>query len=132
ETGTYEFIVKTENGVRLAVNDPKNLLIDAWVSSGPDVREEKKSIYLLGGRSYVLTLEFFKFKEKTASIELQWKPPHGVVETIPQALLSPDRTRETVIVKTTFPADDRSVGYERGTGVSKEWDQATTDAALDV
>lgn len=132
ETGTYEFIVKTENGVRLAVNDPKNLLIDAWVSSGPDVREEKKSIYLLGGRSYVLTLDFFKFKEKTASIELQWKPPHGVVETIPQACLSPDRTRETMIVKTTFPADDRSVGYERGTGVSKEWDQATTDAALDV
>ncbi len=132
ETGTYEFIVKSENGVRLAVNDSKNLLVDAWVSSGPEVREEKKSIYLLGGRSYLLTLEFFKFKEKTASIELQWKPPHGVVETIPQACLSPDRPRETMIVKTTFPADDRSVGYERGTGVSKEWDQATTDAALDV
>ncbi len=98
ETGTYEFIVKSENGVRLAVNDPKNLLIDAWVSSGPEVREEKKSVYLLGGRSYPLTLEFFKFKEKTASIELQWKPPHGVVETIPQACLSPDWPRETMIV----------------------------------
>jgi hypothetical protein len=132
ETGTYEFIVKSENGVRLAVNDPKNLLIDAWVSKGANVREEKKSIFLLGGRSYLLILEFFKFKEKTASIELQWKTPHGVVETIPPASLSPDRTRETMIVTTTFPADDRSVGYERGTGVSKEWDQATTDAALEV
>jgi mono/diheme cytochrome c family protein len=132
ETGTYEFIVKTENGVRLAVNDTKNLLIDAWVSSGPDVKELKKSVFLLGGRSYSLVLEFFKFKDKTASVELQWKTPHGVVETIPQASLSPDRLRETMVVKTTFPADDRSVGYERGTGVSKEWDQATTDAALEV
>jgi hypothetical protein len=132
ETGVYEFIVKSENGVRLWVNDTKKNLIDAWVSSGAEVREEKKSIYLLGGRSYPLALEFFKFKEKTASIELQWKPPHGVIETIPQDHLSPDRLREVMVVATPFPADDRSVGYERGTGVSKEWDQATTEAAIDV
>src|SRR5204863_9593268 len=61
ETGTYEFIVKSENGIRLWVNDQKTLLIDAWVSSGPEVREEKKSIFLLGGRSYPLALDFFKF-----------------------------------------------------------------------
>ncbi|MGB8170948.1 MAG: DUF1592 domain-containing protein [Chthoniobacteraceae bacterium] len=132
ETGAYEFIVKTENGVRLWVNDPKTALIDGWVSSGPDVREMKKSVFLLGGRAYPLTLEFFKFQEKSASIQLQWKPPHGVVETIPQRSLSPERLRETMVVKTAFPADDRSVGYERGTGVSKAWDQATTEAALDV
>jgi hypothetical protein len=132
ETGTYEFIVKTENGVRLWVNDMKKNLIDAWVASGAEVREEKRSLFLLGGRSYPLMLEFFKFKEKTASIQLQWKPPHGVVETIPQDHLSPDRLREGLIVKTAFPPDDRSAGYERGTGVSKEWDQATTEAALDV
>ena len=65
--------------MRLAVNDTKNVLIDAWVSSGPDVRELKKSLFLLGGRSYSLVLEFFKFKDKTASIDLQWKTPHGVV-----------------------------------------------------
>src|SRR5207247_2410605 len=58
ETGAYEFIVKSENGVRLWVNDTKTMLIDAWVSSGPNVREEKKSIFLLGGRSYPLVLEF--------------------------------------------------------------------------
>jgi len=107
ETGTYEFIVKSENGVRLAVNDTKNLLIDAWVSSGPNVRDEKKSIFLLGGRAYPLSLEFFKFKEKTASIRLLWKPPHGVIETIPQEDLSPERLRETMVVKTTFP---RTIG----------------------
>lgn len=132
ETGVYEFIVKSENGSRLWVNDTKKNLIDAWVASGTDVREEKKSIYLVGGRSYPLSLEFFKFKEKTASIELQWKPPHGVVETIPQDHLVPDRLREVYNVSTSFPADDRSVGYERGTGVSKEWEHATTEAAIDV
>ncbi|HYR59131.1 MAG TPA: DUF1592 domain-containing protein [Chthoniobacteraceae bacterium] len=132
ETGTYEFIAKTENGVRLLVNDTKKALIDAWVTPGPNVREEKKTVFLLGGRSYPLTLEFFKFKDKSASIHLQWKPPHGVVEDIPQDHFSPDRPRETFVVKTAFPADDRSVGYERGTGVSKEWDQATTESALDV
>ena len=132
ETGVYEFIVKTENGARLWVNEPKTALIDGWVSSGPDVREIKKTVFLLGGRSYPVALDFFKFREKTASLQLQWKPPHGVVETIPQDHLSPDRIRQTLAVATAFPADDRSAGYERGTGVSKAWDQATTEAAIEV
>ena len=132
ETGVYEFIVRSENGTRLWVNDPKTALIDAWVSSGPDVREERKTIFLLGGRSYPLALDFFKLKEKTASIQLQWKPPHGVVETIPQDHFSPERIRQTMVVAAAFPADDRSAGYERGTGVSKAWDQATTEAAIEV
>ncbi len=132
ETGTYEFIVKSENGVRLWVNDPEKTLIDGWVSSGPEVREEKKSLFLLGGRLYPLTLEFFKFKEKSASVQLLWKPPHGVVETIPLEHLSPVRPRQTTVAKAAFPADDRSVGYERGTGISKAWDQATTQAAIEI
>ena len=36
------------------------------------------------------------------------------------------------MLQTPFPPDDRSVGYERGTSVSKAWDQATTDAAIEV
>ena len=132
ETGVYEFIVKTENGARLFVNEPKTALIDSWVTPGPEVREVKKSLFLLGGRSYPLTIEYFKFRDKTASIALQWKPPHGVVETIPRERLAPDRMRPTMVVTAPFPADDRSAGYERGTGVSKEWDQATTEAAIEV
>jgi hypothetical protein len=31
-----------------------------------------------------------------------------------------------------FPPDDRSLGWERGSTVSKEWDQATTDAAIEA
>jgi mono/diheme cytochrome c family protein len=132
ETGVYEFILKTENGARLWINDTSegNALIDAWVSAGPHVREEKKSLFLVGGRAYRLVLDHFKFKEKSSSIELWWKPPHGVAEIIPPHALRTDRPRELTIVSTNFPADDRSVGYERGTSISKGWDQATTEAAI--
>ena len=132
ETGLHEFVVNSENGFRLYVNDTSdgNALIDGWVSAGPQVREEKKSIFLVGGRAYRLALEHFKFKEKSASIELWWKPPHGIKELIPAHALRTDRPRELTLVSTEFPADDSSGGYPRGTTISKGWDQAVTDAAI--
>ena len=51
---------------------------------------------------------------------------------IPSRYLSPERGPELLALETPFPPDDRSVGYERGTSVSKAWDRATTDAALEV
>lgn len=132
ETGSYEFVVRTENGVRLWINEPDEPLIDSWVAPGPQVREEKKSIFLLGGRTYRLALSFFKFKDKSASLEVLWKPPHGVLEHIPMGRLMPQEIPANMVVKTALPADDRSAGYERGTTISKEWDQATTAAALEV
>lgn len=132
ETGLYEFIVKTENGVRLFVNNTKDPIIDAWVTPGPTVREEKKSVFLLGGRAYPITVEHFKYKEKSASVELLWKPPHGKVAVVPNSALIPQWWSPTAVVTSTFPADDRSDGYERGTTISKEWDQATTAAALEM
>lgn len=132
ETGIYEFAVKTENGFRLWINDTDegHALIDGWVSAGPQVREEKKSIYLLGGRAYRLVLEHFKFKEKSASLELWWKPPHGVMELLPAKVMRTERPRELMIVNANFPPDDSSGGYARGTTISKGWDQAVTDAAI--
>jgi mono/diheme cytochrome c family protein len=129
ETGMYEFIVQSENGVRLHVNDPKTLLIDAGITEGK-MREERKSLYLLGGRAYPISIEFSKYKEKTASMALKWKPPHGVEEIIPQRNLTPHSVGQTMVVSTAFPPDDRSIGYERGVAVSKEWDEATTEAAI--
>lgn len=134
ETGEYEFVVKTENGAKLWVNDTTEPLIDAWVKSGSD-NEYRKSIRLLGGRAYPIRLEFFKAKEakdKNASISLLWKPPHRVLEPIPQRNLSPQRLGETLVIETPFPPDDRSTGYERGTSVSKAWDEAATYAAIEV
>lgn len=131
ETGWYEFTVHTENGARLHVNDPWTPLIDAWVRSGPKT-DFTGSRFLLAGRVYPLELEWFKFKEATSSISLFWKAPHGVKEIIPASNLIPENSPEVLIVESPFPPDDRSAGYERGTSVSKEWDAATTSAAIEV
>jgi len=144
ETGDYEFIVRTEHAVRLWVNDNKNPLIDAWVKSGSDT-EYRGSIFLLAGRAYPLRLEFSKAKQGVddskknkdrpvakASMALLWKLPKRAEEVIPARDLLPGRPPETFVATTPFPPDDRSLGWERGTTVSKAWDQATTDAALET
>jgi mono/diheme cytochrome c family protein len=144
ETGTYEFVVKCDHAVRLWVNDLNKPLIDAFVKSGKD-NEFRGSISMLAGRPYSLKLEFSKAKQgvndskknpvKTAApsmIHLEWKRPQGVQEVIDGHYLMPTRSPEAFVVSTAFPPDDRSFGWERGTTVSKAWDQATTDGALEL
>lgn len=132
ESGDYEFIVRAENGFRLYVNDNGKALIDAGVRSGSDT-EYKESIRLLGGRPYRIRLDLRKAKEdKIAKVSLEWKPPGGVVEVIPERFLAPHWADEVFVVSAAFPPDDRSVGYERGTSVSKAWDQGTTDGAIEA
>lgn len=132
ETGEYEFVLKSQNGVRLWVNSDGKPTIDEWVSSGAEPREHRASVFLLAGRVYPLQLDFFKFKEKTASVRLQWKTPGGVAAPISGKDLSPRRVAETLVIRTPFPADDASIGYERGVSVSKAWERATTAAAIET
>lgn len=138
ETGEYEFVIRTQNGARLWANDlntndeRSSHVIDAWVSSGPDVREESGRIFLLGGRAYPIRMEFFTYKEKTASIELLWKPPHGILETVPSRVLSTERPPEVFVAATPFPADDRSYGYERGTAISEAWYNSVLQASIET
>lgn len=144
DTGEYEFIVRSDQAVVLWVNDLRLPVIDAQVRSGDD-NEHRAALFLLGGRCYPLRLEFYKgvrgvndlkkLKEKPpqkASIALEWRPPKRAEEVIPQRCLFPVVAPATFVLSTPFPPDDRSLGYERGTSVSKEWDEATTEAALEV
>lgn len=134
DSGEYEFTVKTENGARLWLNDSRQPLIDAWVKSGSDT-EYRETIHLLGGRAYPLRLELHRSKdgkEAAASMTLIWKRPRRVAEVVPERYLSPHRFPETLVVQTPFPPDDRSTGYERGSSVSKAWDQATTYGAIEA
>jgi hypothetical protein len=148
ETGDYEFIVRTEHAARFWINDTRKPLIDAWVKSGTDT-EHRETIRLLAGRVYPVRLEFSKAKqgvddskknkdkkekppEIKASIALEWKLPHRVAEVIPDRNLSTAKFAESFVLATAFPPDDRSAGYERGSSISKAWDQATTDAAIEV
>ncbi|MFZ5831994.1 MAG: DUF1592 domain-containing protein [Planctomycetota bacterium] len=131
ETGDYEFVLKTENGARLYVNDDRKALIDAWVHSG-DMTEHRATIRLLGGLVYPIRLDYSKANEKTASIELYWLPPRGVEEVVPARCLAPGWFPPRLVVETEFPPDDSSMGYVRGTSVSQAWDQATTYAAIEI
>ena len=148
ESGEYQFRVTTPNGARLYVNtdlaagdsnrrddsDAKRevALIDLWVSSGGVERQGSGAVYLLGGRSYPLRLDYFKFKEKTAAVRLEWKPPHGPWTGIPSSVLSPDPSSATPVIGTAFPADDSSLGYERGHSISKEWWRTITRAGTET
>ena len=140
--------MRTPNGARLYLNadlregdgnrrddsDARRqlALIDGWVSSGETVRDETGRVFLLGGRSYPLRLDYFKFKDKRGSIRIEWKPPHGVWGVLAAPHLSPAPAARVAVVSTTFPPDDASVGYERGTAVSKAWHEATTKAAIEA
>jgi len=131
ETGDYEFIIKTHNGARLWVNDQDDPLIDGWVASGK-LEEHRATIRLIGGRIYPIRLDYFKFKEKNGSISLLWQPPRGALEPVPARNLFPVRSTPTFVVTTRFPPDDSSVGYERGTAISKAWDESATQSAIEV
>jgi hypothetical protein len=144
DTGDYEFIVRTEHATRLFVNDTTNPLIDAWVKSGDDVAY-RAEIKLLGGRSYPIRLEFSKARQGVgdsqqpkdgakvkATISLAWKRPLHTEEVISKRNLSTADVPEVFVLQAPFPPDDRSVGYERGTSISKAWDDATTEGAIEV
>ena len=131
ETGDYEFIIRTDNGFQFWLNHSQIPFIDGKVRSGNDA-EHRKTMFLIGGRPYPLRLDFFKFNGKSAKIRLHWKAPHKTEEAIPERFLTPTRYAEVLTVETPFPPDDRSEGYIRGTTVSKEWDAATTSAAIEV
>ena len=134
DTGEYDFRVTTPNGARLYVNAPdndteKNALIDLWVSSAM-VRSGQGQAFLLGGRSYSLKIEFFKYKDKTATLKLEWRPPGGAWSVIPTENLSPKFSSRVDLVSVPFPPDDASMGYERGVSVSREWTEAVAKGAL--
>ena len=144
ETGDYEFIVRSDHATRLWINDSETPLVDAWVKSGDDT-EFRGSLHLLGGRAYTLRLDFSKAtqgvdsksKDKElppapASISLRWKRPFHAEEAIPTHYLSPVEQPYVFVIDAPFPPDDRSTGFERGTSISKQWDEAATQAALQV
>ncbi|MBG87611.1 MAG: hypothetical protein CMO80_12020 [Verrucomicrobiales bacterium] len=140
ESGTHQFVIRTRNGASLWVNRHHNdheiregtKTIDGYVAPGNKLRELQAEVFLIGGRPYPIRLEFFKYKGKRAQIELLWKQPHGVLRTIPKRNLAPQIIHDSLTVAVPFPADDRSVGYERGSSVSRTWLEAVTSGASEA
>ena len=144
DTGDYDLVVQSDQAVRLWFDGAPAPLVDGWVKSGKDA-EFTAPVTLLGGRAYPLRLEFSKATQGVnddakrrgtpappAFVRLLWRRPRRVAEPIPARDLLPDDAPAVYVVANAFPADDRSMGYERGSDASREWDDATTAAALDA
>ena len=132
ESGWYEFFVKSPNGFELSVNQSDRIpLIDEKVTAGT-LREEKAKLFLLGGRPYPIRLNYFKFDDPNASIELSWKTPIGEKEIIPAEYFYTQVVPPSFISQQKLPPDDASHGYERGIQIDSTWDESTTFAALEA
>ncbi|WP_411846701.1 DUF1592 domain-containing protein [Roseibacillus persicicus] len=135
ESGRYQFRLKTPNGARLFLNEiwrEEGTLIDGWVSSGNEMRVLTGEAELLGGYPVSIKVDYLSFQEKVSSLVVEWKPPHGTWEPIPTRHLWPENAPTMAIVTTSFPADDASLGYERGSSVSKAWQDATANSAMET
>ena len=139
ETGNYEIIIKSSDAIEVYLNDAGKMFIDGKTrSENEDTFEE--SMFMLAGRPVQFRLHFNKGKQgvtrlaknkkSNAYITLMWKRPDGTTETIPAHCFVPGHAPKTFAVSTPFPPDDRSMGWIRGTTISKQWDEATTDGAI--
>ena len=137
-TGVYKFVVDCTHQAYLEVNGVP--LVDTKVRSGDQTRQEGE-IFLLAGRPVPIDLQMEKrmgkrFNQKQPDLDfagkLLWAVPHRPEEVVPTRNLLPGRAPEVLLVSTPFPPDDRSVGYERGTAVSANWDAAASEAAFEV
>ena len=96
------------------------------------MREVSAKLFLLGGRPYPLSLEYFKFDDPNASIELKWKTPVGEKEIIPKEFLFTEKVSSSFVTQQNLPPDDYSQGFERGIQIDETWDEAVTFAALEA
>ena len=130
-TGTYEFILDSTINTKFFLNDERTPLIDASVVSY-ESSTNSATIDLVAGQVYRLVLDASRHKEPKAKLSLTWKPPSGIQGPIPERYLSPTWAPTCLTVSTPFPPDDASVGYERGTSISKEWFEAVVFSAIEV
>lgn len=135
-SGEYEFVLRTPNGFNLWFNESDfraTPLIDGSVVSGTETREVKHNVYLVAGQAYPIRVQWMVSpKEPAASIELLYKTPGQPLQRVPARLLMPQIAPKVACVSTPFPPDDASLGYERGTTISAQWQEATVQAAIEV
>lgn len=134
QTGRYEFVVVSTCSMKLRFGSNDRTLINNHVQSEGKT-EFRRTLNLIAGRQYPLSIDFTQRKRKTeqppATFSLRWVPPGGVEHVIPNECLIPNRMPPTFALQTKLPPDDHTYGYDRGTRVDAQWDQAVTQAALE-
>jgi len=134
KTGSY-FIRARGNGSYLVkFIDADARFFDNHVSSG-EIQEHSATVDLVAGQLYPLRVDLIKRERKTGNVDisltLSWKTPQGIEEPIPTRYLVPGWFPTAFAPQTPLPPDDRSAGYERGSTISRQWDEATTQGALE-
>ena len=135
ESGTYHFRIHSPNGFRLFLNESnhrKKAFIDGWVSSGNEMRTMEAATFLLAGQIVPIFLEYVSYQEDKSSVALEWKPPHGTWQPIPTRHLFATPSPKANLIATSFPPDDASLGYERGSSLSKAWKRAVARSAVEA
>lgn len=134
KTGRHEILIESTCAFVFNLGSYQREFINNHVQSGDRI-EFRRSIVLTAGRVYPLSIRFHQRKRKTkqppARIRLAWTPPGGLEHVIPASNLLPSKSPATFSVQAKLPPDDRSYGYARGIGVSRQWDESTTAAAIE-
>lgn len=134
QTGSYTITARGKGSFIVKFIDKDEKFFDNHVFSG-DMAEHSATVQLVGGRLYPISVDLIKRERKTGNVDisltLAWKTPGGVEEPIPTRHLLPGWFPTAFAPQTPLPPDDRSAGYERGNTISRQWDEATTTAALE-
>ncbi|MEM6362803.1 MAG: DUF1588 domain-containing protein [Planctomycetota bacterium] len=135
ETGTYEFVLRSESSFGFFLGNDDRQLIDNHVQSA-GLTEFRRKVRLTGGTHVPLKIDLYQRKRKTgavpSNISLAWIRPGHVEEVIPAKWLVPSWSPATLQLDTVMPPDDNSYGFERGIRVDATWDEAVTSAALEL
>lgn len=133
-TGRYEIVVESTCSMKVRFGHHDYVLIDNHVQSEGKT-EFRRTLNLVGGRQYPIQIDFTQRKRKTeqppAKFSLRWVPPGGTETVIPTEYLLPTSMPSGFALQTKLPPDDRSYGYDRGTRVDRQWEDAITSAALE-
>jgi hypothetical protein len=84
-SGPYRFITRTDDGVRLYVNN--RLVIDNWTDHSL-TDNWSEPITLVAGQTYPLKMEFYE-NQDVATAVLEWQSPSTPRQVVPSDLLSP-------------------------------------------
>lgn len=85
-TGAYTFVTRSDDGVRLWVN--QKLLINHWDDHGADW-DQSVPVNLTAGQRYDIQLEYYENKGNSL-IQLYWSYPNQAEQVIPQTRLYPN------------------------------------------
>ncbi len=110
---TYTFITRTDDGVRLWVNN--QLIVDRWRNQS--AADRSGTITLVAGQRYSIRMEFFD-NTGGASAQLFWSSPSQPREIIPQRYLYSDSTTPPDPI--AAPTDLIAVGLSAGS-VYLDW-----------